>query len=170
MESDQQVVEGFEARPVLAEWLRRLAEELESPYALDEDGRCILPYDGNVAIVIDTREGGPEFFLSAPVIPVPEDPDDRYGFMRLALQLNQLQARTRGGALALDEEGAILSLCYLQDINDFDREGLEGLMGAVRLTVGELREAFGFSTDLREFEEAPPDGGPTASSFGFIKV
>ena len=148
----------LDARSALAAWVGYANERFAADLEMDQDGMIEAAFEGGHYFWLQAPETGPEFLVTAFVAPLPEDPDQRYEACRQLLKLNMFQIEVKGGALALDQSGGNVCLCYLLHIDDFDAETLMGFLGFLSDIVPDIRAKLGVPEDLT----GEDGGGPGA--------
>lgn len=149
--------EELTARAALTAWVGYANERFAADLEIDEEGMIEAAFEGGHYIWVQAPEAGQEFLATAFVAPLPEDPAHRYEVCRQLLKLNMFQVQVKGGALALDDSGGNICLCYLLHIDDFDAESLVGFLAFLCEVVPEIRAALGLPGDLLGAAAAPTD-------------
>lgn len=124
---------------IITGWLMELCGG-ENSFEYRDDGVYTFNLENDIEVSIVIPLDQEVVSLHAPVSGIPEEDADRLELYSQALQMNLLNARTRGASLAINKRISRLVLGYSTPVEGMDLVGFSNLVSSFIETVKSVRD------------------------------
>lgn len=124
------------ARKTVDSYLRKISNVTGKQYSLNKDsGMCYFPYQRFIVVIEVPADHSDLLYMYSCVCKLNED-DNIMAIMQVAMELNYMQHRTRGGTLGM--ENSEVNLCLSTPVVGLSPSGLKELIDQFLVTTTEV--------------------------------